>query len=66
MIKLKPCPFCNGEAVYEEFARNGKTYGYIYCKDCKIGTPRFNILTHKGRFEAAEKRWNRRADDEKQ
>ena len=62
-IELKPCQFCGGEAKYDEFARNGATYGYVYCVDCKIGTPRFNILTHKGRMDAAVKRWNSRADN---
>lgn len=33
-IKLKPCPFCGGEAVLH--VENG---AYIICKDCLVRTP---------------------------
>jgi len=40
---LKPCPFCGGEAEYEESENNGVDELITYCTDCKAN---FNIKWH--------------------
>ena len=51
--KLKPCPFCGGEA---EFRGGSSTTPYIRCKECGGRT--------MSSFDSAKLRaaWNRRAD----
>lgn len=51
MEKLKPCPFCGGEAVFR-----GQTYYYIWCKSCLAET-----RGSENKEEAIEA-WNSRAD----
>lgn len=34
MEKLKPCPFCGGEA---EITQTGRLKLYLRCKSCRIG-----------------------------
>lgn len=54
MKELKPCPFCGGEAKYEEFDDGFFNWGRVECKQCgaMITTPPTNTI------EA----WNRRAE----
>ena len=52
MDKLKPCPFCGGEA-YIEIICNGLVE--VWCKECSASVPA------KYKNKAIE-RWNRRAD----
>ena len=52
MDKLKPCPFCGGEAKIKE---NGAEYNYISCKRCKNGTA-------YGYQDQVIARWNTRAE----
>lgn len=54
MDKLKPCPFCGGEA-YIEIICNGLVE--VRCKGCYASVPA------KYQNKAVE-RWNRRADNE--
>lgn len=51
--KLKPCPFCGGEA-YIEIICNGLVE--VWCKECSASVPA------KYKNKAVE-RWNRRVDD---
>ena len=57
MTKLKPCPFCGGEAKLER----GTTQldNFVYCSDCGSGTRFFN--TKQSAIEA----WNRREPTDK-
>lgn len=57
-IKLKPCPFCGGEAVYVQLYSDGKkeSRGYVKCKaspSCCEQT----IVTIR---ETVCEKWNRR------
>ncbi len=57
--KLKPCPFCNGEAEMVESFLYGKVKGYLVsCKKCMCETRLYSSKQN------AEKAWNRRADNE--
>lgn len=56
--KLKPCPFCDGEAKLEEM-------GYphhVYCKECGARVPGVGFGPDGERD--AIKKWNRRVNDE--
>ena len=56
--KLKPCPFCGGEAILEIF-RGLKHPSYcIYCSKCGIET-----LPSKGK-KGIINAWNRRANND--
>ena len=58
-IKLKPCPFCGGEAELKAVGDYNSLYVYA-CKLCKK-TP---VLKYEARNTAknAAKTWNRRVD----
>lgn len=71
-IKLKPCPFCGGEAKpdarkgYEERqAYYGKACLTIECLDCEAEVTAYNhtdgTLPYETMAEAAAEKWNRRA-----
>ena len=69
-IKLKPCPFCGGEAVLwdREVVGYGKIVltWQVFCKDCGIRTPHF--YTRKGvslqmAKHSAIEAWNKRVRD---
>lgn len=57
--KLKPCPFCGGDAI--EYFHNGKDYctAHILCKVCGASTKPYvgtkEYVVRSTRFE-----WNRR------
>jgi len=63
-IELKPCPFCGGEAEFQQFA-NPKNFWNVVCKACKCGTDGFrnnkndNTNTENKKIQAAI--WNRRS-----
>ena len=52
-IKLKPCPFCGGNA--ERIRYIFKKVFYVECTKCKCSTP---VMTQ---IRDAVKLWNRRA-----
>ena len=56
-IKLKPCPFCGGEAKLWFFG-NGAWFATCGCGDCDVKPKTFFRSTPQ---EAAEI-WNRRAE----
>lgn len=61
MDKLKPCPFCGGEAFMQQRRVQGDdrfTQTWIMCLDC-LGQTR-PYLSAKRAIEA----WNRRFEDE--
>lgn len=62
--KLKPCPFCGGEAEYERF-NNPKTWFTVRCSRCGCQTDGF-CINHDDATAAENKAanaavWNRRA-----
>lgn len=61
MQKLKPCPFCGGEAIMQQHRVQGDdrfTEFWIFCDDC-LGQTR-PYFSAKRAIEA----WNRRMKDE--
>ena len=60
--KLKPCPFCGGEAVMltHSFFNLNETFG-VQCAVCEAETNQF----YHTKEEAAEA-WNRKVQDEPQ
>ena len=63
--KLKPCPFCGGEArvdrYNDEYCRDYYLF-FTRCQDCKVRTPEIHshIDDSSGAYERAIKVWNRR------
>ena len=53
-VKLKPCPFCGGEAKTQSYYHD---YA-VYCRKCEAATRRF----YPTKQEAIEA-WNRRVND---
>lgn len=76
MEKLKPCPFCGGDAKFETISKNSTSYsvGYsfiIQCQECKMKFPKgYNIsfsLSNNGEVKfmdderfKAIRDWNKR------
>lgn len=57
--KLKPCPFCGGEAVLEDLGSYGVVGRYyIHCSKCEIAQD--NLWATK---QTAIKRWNKRVKE---
>ena len=79
-IKLKPCPFCGGEAVFavESYKSSHRDIGFnftILCSGCHTRLPAEYSLTAKldaqgcilitsDGRKSAADAWNRRADNE--
>lgn len=79
-IKLKPCPFCGGKAVFKPVSNKSDHYsvGFLFeveCEDCGTTLPgQYNIdfsFTEDGEINIlndlrfeAISKWNRRAGDE--
>lgn len=60
MDRMKPCPFCGGEAELREGALGRKTY--VYCKECLSTGKMFSISTSYCANDKAIEAWNRRPD----
>ena len=67
MKKLKPCPFCNGEAEIIISVGRTNTFPYIECTKCKayMGSRNSSWSADKGQLnfeteEEAIKMWNTR------
>lgn len=55
--KLKPCPFCGGEAKVSY----RKPYSIVYCKKCKASTNEFcDWYEEQESIKDAVEAWNRR------
>lgn len=66
MEKLKPCPFCGGEAKYFVFSDGGVC---VKCMDCYCQTAArtddsISFCKQNNSVEAVTKAWNRRANDD--
>lgn len=65
--KLKPCPFCGGEAVlYHQSSKyTDKDGNYVHCMECGARTKLFECFggtgkTHNDTKEEAKTAWNKR------
>jgi len=65
MVELKPCPFCGGKALLEEFVVRKGFEACIVCSDCMVYMPTITYDTQEEATEAVTKDWNRRAEDGK-
>ena len=59
--KLKPCPFCGGEAKL----RNEGCCIFVKCKNCGAEAGLVHISAEYCANEKAAEAWNRRADNGK-
>ena len=57
MTKLKPCPFCGGEASIEIYESSYREYS-VGCTKCPACLEEYYCTEHE-----AEKQWNRRVND---
>ena len=57
--KLKPCPFCGGEATLVEDIYNDQLYNYVICSndDCNANTGRCDTE------DEAITKWNKRVSE---
>lgn len=65
--KLKPCPFCGGEAKLYHFGKTGELSVTVKCKTCKAQVQPLHYqayFSYKARVEIVVRDWNRRADNE--
>ena len=60
--KLKPCPFCGGEAALHKIAFF-KHEAYVRCKTCGVRTLEFSSATMEDAKLKAIEAWNRRAGE---
>lgn len=49
MYKLKPCPFCGGDAIFfqKAYAVSNSTRGWVFtvrCKKCGVALPKTNYV----------------------
>lgn len=61
-MELKPCPFCGGEADYQN---NKSDYWWIQCLECGCTTSKYATdLFFGGKYgkDWAKEAWNRRAN----
>lgn len=62
-MKLKPCPFCGGEAEFRtnliDVIGGWHTVVYVWCPTCEARSHRVFYTAEYDKIEAAE-RWNRR------
>lgn len=63
--KLKPCPFCGGEAIAEsdEITSHSMNRAYVSsvsCTNCGCSTPNIDTSWHETVDEKSIEQWNRR------
>ena len=56
-IKLKPCPFCGGEAILVKDFSSFKDWNYVRCKECGAATSVGNTAYRAIDF------WNQRVEE---
>jgi Lar family restriction alleviation protein len=62
MAELKPCPFCGGKALLEEFIVRKGFEACIVCADCLVSMPTTTYDTEKEARERAIEAWNKRTE----
>ena len=63
MAELKPCPFCGGKALLEEFTVRKGFESCIVCSGCLVTMLTITYDTEEEAREAVIEDWNRRAED---
>lgn len=63
--KLKPCPFCGGEALLNSYESRKGYDAYVECCGCLIQMITVTFDTKEEAEAKAISAWNRRANDEK-
>ncbi len=66
-IKLKPCPFCGGEAEFKTIEKDmlsRQDYIWVRCSKCEATSKKFESNLYSSAAEDAAKAWNRRIKDE--
>lgn len=61
MTELKPCPFCGGEATFEEVKHGDTSNWTVGCEDEDGECYGYQSLTSFARKAEARAAWNRRA-----
>lgn len=64
-LKLKPCPFCGGEAVTSfqtTDPENKFAFGWVGCQNCRCF---INYMNNAKGLKEATETWNRRAENGK-
>lgn len=64
--KLKPCPFCGGEAELQYGGRGDREsagMSFVRCKGCCAIGKKFEVSRKYSSDEEAIEAWNRRADN---
>ena len=62
-IKLKPCPFCGGEAKLQtsmSISLQRLSMAYVMCEECKVATDAVFEYESDDFIYEVIKRWNRR------
>lgn len=57
--KLKPCPFCGGEAEL----KSTNYFSVVKCKGCRVSGPVAKISVEYCANDKAAESWNRRKDN---
>lgn len=63
MDKLKPCPFCGGEAMVEEAVVRKGYEATVVCTGCLVDMPTITYDTPEEAYGTAVKAWNRRVKE---
>lgn len=63
MAKLKPCPFCGGNAIIESFSVRKGFEANVSCTECLANMPTITFDFEETAYLEAIKDWNRRADN---
>lgn len=65
MTKLKPCPFCGGEAEMKHVnSRGRKISSKVCCRECGIEGKTYLVDVSYSSDEKATEAWNRRVSDD--
>lgn len=64
MSKLKPCPFCGGEAIMRHISSIMDVFSYVTCTRCGVQSPNFKVSSEYASDDKAAEAWNRRANDD--
>lgn len=63
MDKLKPCPFCGGEALLEPYRARKGYEASIQCNQCLCSMSTITYDEEETAIEDVVKAWNRRVND---